>query len=63
MEINIAALSSEVKIINDKLEQQIRTLLFLENIKKEKENSCEAEQCPICHFTTHDNTDLTVSIN
>lgn len=37
---------------SQKLEVQVRTLHFLENIKKRKQNSTEIELCPICHYTS-----------
>jgi len=30
------------------LEKKVGTLLYLENLKKEKENSTEVDTCPIC---------------
>lgn len=30
------------------LEKKVGTLLYLENLKKEKENSTEVDACPIC---------------
>jgi len=42
------SLNSEIPVTEDILEKKIGTLLYLENLKKEKENSTEIEPCPIC---------------
>lgn len=42
------SLRSEIPRTEVVLEKKIRTLLYLENLKKEKENSTETEPCPIC---------------
>lgn len=41
-------LNSEIPNTKVILENKIGTLLYLENLKKEKENSTEIEPCPIC---------------
>jgi len=52
VEYNILLLNSDVEVTSQKLEKQIRTLHFLENIKKQKQNPTEIELCPICHYTS-----------
>lgn len=42
------SLRSEIPRTEIILEKKIGTLLYLENLKKEKENSTETEPCPIC---------------
>lgn len=45
------SLKTELPCTKDNLEKKIRTLLYLENLKKEKGNSTELEPCPICCLT------------
>jgi len=42
------SLTGDIPITSSLLEQRIGTLLYLENLKKEKENSTEVDTCPIC---------------
>lgn len=42
------SLNTEIEITKVSLEKKVGTLHYLENLKKEKENSSELETCPIC---------------
>jgi len=42
------SLNENIQITAAYLEKKIGTLLYLENLKKEKENSTEVDACPIC---------------
>jgi len=42
------SLHSDMPTTEAVLEKQIGTLFYLENLKKEKENSTEVDTCPIC---------------
>uniref|UniRef100_A0A2S2R190 E3 ubiquitin-protein ligase n=1 Tax=Sipha flava TaxID=143950 RepID=A0A2S2R190_9HEMI len=48
VDYNMISLRSEIPRTEIILEKKIGTLLYLENLKKEKENSTETEPCPIC---------------
>jgi len=42
------------------LDKKIGTLIFLENLKKEKENSTEIEPCPICRLINNSGVCITL---
>lgn len=42
------SLHGEIPSTEAELEKTIGTLIYLENLKREKENSSEMEPCPIC---------------
>jgi len=42
------SMKSDIPITMTVLERDIGKLLYLENLKKEKENSTEIDTCPIC---------------
>jgi len=48
VDYNIISIKTQIPITKAMLEKKIGTLIFLENLKKEKENSTEIEPCPIC---------------
>lgn len=48
MDYNMLSLTADIPITVAVLEKKIGTLLYLENLKKEKENSTEVDACPIC---------------
>lgn len=55
------SLTTEIPITFADLEKKIGTLIYLENLKKQKEeNSAEIEPCPIC---CHNSETLTVIAN
>lgn len=47
------SLNSEIPITEAELEKKIGTLIYLQNLKKEKENSTEIDPCPICCFVSN----------
>lgn len=56
------SLRSEIPVTFATLEKKIGTLLYLENLKKEKENSNEIEPCPICCLNSESFTVISNSI-
>ncbi|XP_022181789.1 E3 ubiquitin-protein ligase SHPRH-like isoform X2 [Myzus persicae] len=48
VDYNLMSLTADMPTTQSFLEKQIGTLFYLENLKKEKENSTEVETCPIC---------------
>ncbi|XP_025199699.1 E3 ubiquitin-protein ligase SHPRH [Melanaphis sacchari] len=48
VDFNMMALTADIPVTVSVLEKKIGTLLYLENLKKEKENSTEVDTCPIC---------------
>lgn len=51
VDYNMISLRSEIPATEACLEKKIGTLLYLKNLKKEKQNSTELEPCPICCLT------------
>ncbi|KAE9531943.1 hypothetical protein AGLY_010145 [Aphis glycines] len=48
VDFNVMSMKSDIPITMTVLERDIGKLLYLENLKKEKENSTEIDTCPIC---------------
>ncbi|XP_050542119.1 E3 ubiquitin-protein ligase SHPRH-like [Daktulosphaira vitifoliae] len=51
VDYNMFSLKSEIPISESYLETKIGTLIYLENLKKEKSNTTELESCPICCYS------------
>ncbi|XP_008183763.1 E3 ubiquitin-protein ligase SHPRH isoform X2 [Acyrthosiphon pisum] len=48
VDYNLMSLTGDMPTTAAYLEKKVGTLLYLENLKKEKENSTEVDTCPIC---------------
>lgn len=57
------SLLGEIPLTEGDLEKTIGTLIYLENLKKEKENSSEMEPCPICCLSSESGVSFSTVIH